>query len=339
MNGLLSDNPWTQIGMGLLSANAPSLTPQNPMQHIQQQMLLGNQMQRQKTKEQMEAEQLALQQQKLMLEMQKMQEPPERKTYTIDGVPYYDDGTPVVKGVMPGEKAPATGMIPDGQGGWKYDPNYIQGQRELAQLRSNRVSVDVDNGDSLPYKLPTGFMLKDPSDPYQGVMPIPGSDKDSLTVESAAKASSMQAALDVVPLMEDLLFNEDGTTNTKNLVTGALNIPQSEGKELSGYYELGIQSITRSETGAAMQPSELANTRKRFQPSVTDNERQRRVKFEMYKDFLSGTLKLIRPDGGLNNSPSFDAAAFDVEYFRRLKSDGSANDNSQIQSLVDKYAN
>lgn len=59
MNGLFSD-PRFMIGMGLLSSNQPSFTPQNPMQNIMQNMMAGQQMKRQLKQDDLRQQQIDL---------------------------------------------------------------------------------------------------------------------------------------------------------------------------------------------------------------------------------------------------------------------------------------
>ena len=75
--------------------------------------------------------------------------------------------------------------------------------------------------------------------------------------------------------------------------------------------EFGIQAITRSETGAAMPPEEVENTRTRFMPLIGDTVEIANTKLAMFEEFLGGTLKLLDPSG------RFNAERFDAEFQNR----------------------
>ncbi len=177
-------------------------------------------------------------------------------------------------------------------------------------------------------KVPSGFRRKDIADPTAGVERIPGIPE---TPEKAAKIQQVQTAVETLPQIEGLLFDPDGSPNRTNLFTGSdlsvgipftdtdvgfpIGVPGSEGRELRSLYEVGIQAITRSETGAAMAESELENTRTRFQPNLLDSEETVKRKFEMFKDTLQGSLKLMTT--GADGQPRLDEQKFDSELKRR----------------------
>lgn len=127
-----------------------------------------------------------------------------------------------------------------------------------------------------------------------------GKPKRVLTPEQSAKVQQIKTARAQIPMIEKLMFK---TSSGKKVVddVNVLNMwamtPGTEGRRLGTLYETGIQAVTRSETGAAMPPEEVENTRKRFQPHPFDDEKTKKIKFQMYREFLSGTLRLISPDG------------------------------------------
>lgn len=206
-------------------------------------------------------------------------------------------------------------------------PDYDAKQQELALIDSQvakqnadkKSGVTVNVGDDNSFSVPSGFMLRDPKNPGKGIQPIPGGPADKQTVESASKTAAIELSRKQIPEIEKLLFNEDGSINRKNLrnssislpFTNTKGIPFTKGSELATRMEVGIQAITRAETGAAMPPEEVENTRKRFQPGALDSDNQVKIKLEMFKDFLNGSLKLIRPDG------KFNAERFEDEFLSR----------------------
>jgi len=330
MAGILDGtNQLFNAGMGILSANQRSPVYRNPVDSMQKGLMQGQLLKRQQQQDMMKQQEFEQAKRMKELQMQeiqaKMSAVPERKILKgNDGFNYYED---THERVLPGVVKPNNPNQPFNADG---TPNTDYQDYEINKSTAGKTDVNVNLPKNFPYEIPKGFMPVDVNDPNKGVKPIKGGDKDRMSPTEAAQVTGIQTAQEVLPLIDKLLFNEDGTTNTKNLAMAAMNIPQSEGKELNSYYEIGIQSITRSETGAAMPDSELDNTRARFQPSILDNERSRKVKYSMYKDFLAGTLKLIRPDGGIDNKPALDNEAFDVEYYKRMNANGG---DTQIPSV------
>lgn len=219
-----------------------------------------------------------------------------------------DTGTPLTKNLM------AAGLQP----GTKQFQDAI-----LAAEMKPGVSVNTGSH----YNIPSGFMLKDSANPALGVTPIPGSDKDTLTPEQAAKVQMMRTAQNQLPAIQKLLFKKNGEPNRKIVANmqeyGPFEgTPFTTGRMVRNMYDQGIQAITRGETGAAMPASELNNTRSRFMPSIGDNDKQITTKWNMFNDFIGGSLKLI------DNAGRFDAERFQSEYQRRLGGEGQKKSQS-----------
>lgn len=202
---------------------------------------------------------------------------------------------------------------------------------QIAKVNAPKKGVTVNVGGEEPtFKVPTGFMLKNPEDPGEGLQPIPGGPQDKQAIEAATKTNALKIARDNIKPIRETLLNDDGTVDRSAVATsrvsipftGTKGIPGTKGSTVATMYEVGIQAITRAETGAAMAPSELSNTRARFQPSPLDSEEVVKTKLELYEDFLNGSLDLIRPDG------KFDVESFEAEKARRLGQDtaGGLND-------------
>ncbi len=205
-------------------------------------------------------------------------------------------------------------------------PKSPEGQ-ELIKQSLSKSQVTVNTGDKLPFKLEAGFMLKDPKDPAKGVTPIPGGAKDRSSAENAGKTSMLKTAQKAASGISGLVFGEDGELDRTNLLNAQLGMPGTKGRELKQKMEFGIQAITRNETGAAMQDSELANTRARFMPSPADSKEIAELKLEMFQEFIGGTLKLLDPSG------RFDAERFQVEMESRSGggSDGPLTPEEQAE--------
>lgn len=179
----------------------------------------------------------------------------------------------------------------------------------IKSLTKPGVKVDINKG--LDYKIPNGYMLLEENNPSKGVTPIPGGPKDSLSGENAGKAQMLRTAQKAAKGFDKLVFNKDGTLDRTNLFNASWNTPGTQGRELRNQMEFGIQGITRIETGAAMPESEVDNTRQRFMPSMFDSVKTARLKINMFREFLGGTLKLLDPTG------RFNAERFDGELIER----------------------
>ena len=183
------------------------------------------------------------------------------------------------------------------------NPNSAEGRELIKKAVGGKGGVTVNVGDTEPpFKVPSGFMLRDPNDPAQGVKPIPGGPTDNLTAENAAKTQMLRTAQEAFKGVKDLVFDKKGGLNRINIANAALNTPGTEGRMLKTMMEFGIQGITRAETGAAMPDKELDNTRIRFMPAVGDTVEVANIKLKMFEDFIGGTLRLIDPTGRFNES-------------------------------------
>ncbi len=147
--------------------------------------------------------------------------------------------------------------------------------------------------------------------------------RKGLPSETAGKLTMLQTARDRIPVIEKYLFNEDGSFNDLNVFNMQMSTPWTTGRQIGAMFEVGIQGITRVETGAAMPPGEVENTRKRFQPQIFDDEMTKRVKWEMYQDFLNNNIQAIKPAFDSNKGvykikPEKLNAELDAELQRRL---------------------
>lgn len=167
---------------------------------------------------------------------------------------------------------------------------------------------------------PQGYFYVDPENPSAGLKAIPGGPSEELAPEKASKLQMQNTAAKQLPLIQSLLFDENGTPNYKNitlsqnvplLVTDIQGIPHTSGRQMRAAYEQGIQAITRGETGAAMPQEELQNTMARFFPSPLDDAATVKLKWEMYNDFITGNLKLLDPTG------RFNTVRFNEQFKRR----------------------
>jgi len=204
------------------------------------------------------------------------------------------------------------------------DPDSKEGKKIIIQaITKPGVNINLNKENAGLFKTPIGFMLLDPDDPTKGVTPIPGGPKDTSSTENAAKTKMLQTAKKASKGVRSLVFNKDGGLDRANLFNAQFNVPGTDGRELRTRMEFGIQAITRLETGAAMPPEEVENTRTRFMPSVGDSTKIAKIKLDMFDDFLSGTLKLLDPSG------RFAGERFQTELDKR--SGGESNANSSVK--------
>lgn len=186
------------------------------------------------------------------------------------------------------------------------DPLSAEG-KDIIKKSLTKPGVKIDLGEGLDFKIPPGFMLLEKDNPSAGVTPIPGGPQDSLTASEAAKTQMLETAKDAFGGVRELVFDKDGGLDRANLFNADFNTPFTDGRKLRNQMEFGIQAITRAETGAAMPPQEVENTRQRFMPKVGDTTEIANTKLDMYERFIDGSLQLIDPSG------RFSSERFDTE--------------------------
>jgi hypothetical protein len=134
--------------------------------------------------------------------------------------------------------------------------------------------------------------------------------KKPIAAESAGKQAMIDTATAQTSIVEDLIFpkgiegkiNEDVIkgmtikTQTPGILQPLTAGVSVEGQKAAAAMETGIQAITRLETGAAMAPTEIDNTRKRFQPMWWDADDVKRQKFKAYKLFMKNSKKYFDPN-------------------------------------------
>lgn len=236
------------------------------------------------------------------------------------------------------------------------DPLSPEGKKIIKEsIVKPGVKIDINEGLS-GFKVPKGFMFdKDETGKITGVKPIPGSKADRLGAGDAAKVQMIRTAQKAATGIKELIFDKFDKKgagielNSTNLFNAEFNTPFTDGRKLRIKMEFGIQGITRSETGAAMPPAEVDNTRIRFMPSIFDTAEIARLKVEMFDDFLSGTLQLIDPSGRFNEDrfgnpvkPTFDKSGnaielgelneskFDAELQRRISGTAQTGETGNV---------
>jgi len=203
------------------------------------------------------------------------------------------------------------------------NPEYqgIYERMKKAGASNTTVSVGdaklVTASDADKIRLPDGSRPP-PGTRYQDLAGMDAEFVNPRTPEQAGKEQMLQIAKDRIPLISKYLFNEDGSINRMNVFNAKIGTPYTEGQTLGVAMEAGIQASTRSETGAAMHKEEVGNMRKRIQPSPLDSDMVIRLKWQMYQDFMNGSLDLIQTGGSQDPTKwRFDEKAFDAEMKKR----------------------
>lgn len=137
--------------------------------------------------------------------------------------------------------------------------------------------------------------------------------KEELTPDVAGKYAMLKNASDSLDVVKKMLYLSDGKVNSEALM-GATAIDKVSNLPIVGKYaasaakahfgqqaarlnqglEVGMQAITRTETGAAMASEEIANTKNRFMPEYGEPPELIDQKIRAYEDFLNTAMTLIR---------------------------------------------
>jgi hypothetical protein len=209
--------------------------------------------------------------------------------------------------------------------------------------------VSIKEGIKLtPDFVPVNQEEWDRGDHSSGIKALKGSKADRLGISDAAKVEMVQVAIKAAGKAGDprgidglvyeteidangnlvLIRDADGNLNVDRTTLAAsfAGLPGTDGQLLNVKMEMGIQAITRGETGAAMPPSEVENTRIRFMPKITDSAAVIQVKLEMFREFLNGSLKLVDPTATrftVDNKDfvagAFNEQAYENEFQTRIR--------------------
>jgi hypothetical protein len=164
-------------------------------------------------------------------------------------------------------------------------------------LKMKKSSQTINVGGESLFKVPTGFMLKNPNDPTEGVVPIPGGPKDTLSPEQAAKVQLIETALESSENFQKYIVNPDGSVNRKNVYNMFTNTPFTEGREAKVYLLDAIEAKLRAESGAAVPETEVTRAGKRFKPHPFDSDSTIKIKTELLSAFLEGAFNKSQRDG------------------------------------------
>lgn len=338
MNDFLM-NPWAQIGLGILSANKPGVSAG---QAIGQGGLLGIENIR---RNQLADQQTMTSRANMMAHMQQL-EGLKRKIEDQNALNSMIDGLNVPDNMKTAFKNNPT-LLQEYmtiQGGLDV-PSAARQRYEIDRARAGASKTDINVGGELPFKVPSGYMPEYAPDGKTviGVKPIPGGPAAQRAGEVAGKEAMIDTATNYLGTIDELMFEGDsaiGDINRRVLAEKTVDgfvpgflIPQ--GNKLANAYEYGIQGITRLETGAAMPPEEVKNTRRRFEPSIFDSDdviRQKRVAYEL---FLRNAKKYLDPKAAKegNWSVNVDQAMADAAKVMGIKSYASEDEAAAAMGL------
>jgi len=172
--------------------------------------------------------------------------------------------------------------------------------------------------DKRGFKIPQGYMLKNPEDPREGVVPIPGGPDAKLTPEQSGKAQMITGALQNMDVMDRFMFEQGADGKVDYMNPSRANIinanipfggtPGTEGRSLNVLIDDSIQAKLRAETGAAAPEPEVVRLNERYRPSIFDSGETIRLKRSLLQQFLAGTWDKFDPTGLYDRTGTIDAA-------------------------------
>ena len=185
---------------------------------------------------------------------------------------------------------------------------YVKGLNEKTKMFEHKMVAHGDrfqdaNGKEVHVKAGTKVSdlgsMGDPNNP--GLYPLK---KD--VAGDVGKITMIETAREQFPIIDKFLYGEDGEID-ESIMRGMLAIEQLGGlgsfgveklgnpnaQRVYAAFETGMQAITRTETGAAMPPEEVDNTKKRFMPNWVDSKETRKQKIKAYRYFLDNSATAL----------------------------------------------
>lgn len=118
---------------------------------------------------------------------------------------------------------------------------------------------------------------------------------DALKGENAVKFLTLREGRNAVVDIDRFLGESVNSAITQQKLPEFLK--SQTAKRLQSAIEQAVQTKTRIETGAALQPSELKSTAKRFMPRVGDSMETAQSRLRTLFDFFDGAIKVMDPTG------------------------------------------
>ena len=154
------------------------------------------------------------------------------------------------------------------------------------------------------YELPPGYMLANPKDYTQGVVPIPGGPKQKLTPEQAGKMAATRAAERTFRAVHKTLITPNGKVDRQAVISMNAGVPFTDGRTTNAQFKDIINTKFRSETGAAAPPHEMTELLERYQPSVLDSDATIKDKLERFGAWAKDVNAIADPTSSFGKKPS-----------------------------------
>ncbi len=198
----------------------------------------------------------------------------------------------------------------------------------------------------MPYSELSKYMTSDGQNLPYGTTPNQAKEmgvviRKNQAVGDAGKTAMLSTAESAFPIIDKYMFDEDGEISESVMYGMAAidSLPLSLGnlgtkflapdaQKVYNAFELGMQAITRTETGAAMPPEEIDNTKARFMPKPTDTDETKRQKLKAYKYFITHASDLIDPTRSENKglTPTQRMNRAEAKAFESVNSNSNNSD-------------
>lgn len=122
-----------------------------------------------------------------------------------------------------------------------------------------------------------------------------GGSVDALTPENAGKFQLLSEGFEATGRIDQLLG--DNVTAAMWAQGVPTFLKSQQGRLLESAIEVAVQDRTRIETGAALQPSELESTKKRFMPKKGDSINTALTRLKPLYDYFGGAMNIADPTG------------------------------------------
>lgn len=127
--------------------------------------------------------------------------------------------------------------------------------------------------------------------------------RDEVAGEQGGKLTMLRTAQQQFPTIRERIMTPEGDfDNTKLWEMVGLDFTDlasffvsPEAQDAYAAFEIGMQGITRVETGAAMPPEEIKNTRRRFMPKPWSSASANKLRWNAYQYFINNAENIIDP--------------------------------------------
>lgn len=185
----------------------------------------------------------------------------------------------------------------------------------MSKMYEPSINKPLTTSDYEKWMLPGGGDLP-PGTTWKDLKTLKAVRRNEQTPDTAGRLSMLQAAISTFPMLDSYILRPDNTVNrrvmdgafyigsdptkAKIFATGGLKFfgnynkdELAQVKQVAQAMEMGFQGITRTETGAAMPPEEVDNTKARFQPTPTDGDVVIRQKYLAMKYFIENAANMM----------------------------------------------